>query len=383
MARARVTKAFVERVKAPDAGEDLYRDTEIRGFGLRVNWGGTRAFLLEARIKGRPRRITIGRYPDWSVLKARKQALKWRAEIAAGGDPTVAIERERGEPTFGNLAQRYIDDHAKPNKRSWLRDERRIEAHFGRWKGRRLRDVTATDVLKVKGEIAERHGKVAANRAMSLLRSMFNLASDWGLYEGANPAKRVKLYHEEPRERFLSPVELKQINEALAAEAESCWRAYFPLALMLGPRKSELLAARWADLDFEARTWRLPMTKAGRSHLLPLPEPAITILRALPSLGKSEWVFPSAASKTGHLVEAKAAWQRIRNRAGVPDVTIHDLRRTFGSWLAAEGYGLPLIGRALNHARSSSTEIYAKLQLDPVRAMLEQNATAMFGARPN
>ena len=107
----------------------------------------------------------------------------------------------------------------------------------------------------------------------------------------------------------------------------------------------------------------------------------MAILEALPSRGASEWVFPSYG-KTGHLVGPGQAWSRIRTRAGVPDVRIHDLRRSLGSWLAGAGFSLPMIGKALNHTNPSSTAIYARLDLDPVRRMLEVNAAAMFGPSP-
>jgi integrase len=186
---------------------------------------------------------------------------------------------------------------------------------------------------------------------------MFNVARDMKFYAGENPAARIKLFREEKRERFLSPEELRRVNEALIHEPNHYWRAYFPLCLMLGTRKSELLSARWSDVDFEQRTLRLPKTKAGRSHLLPLPTQAVEILKSLPSRGQSEWVFPSKNAEE-HTVEAAKAWQRIRGRAGVTDVRLHDLRRTLGSWLAAQGYSLPLIGRALNHSNLASTQVY-------------------------
>jgi integrase len=102
------------------------------------------------------------------------------------------------------------------------------------------------------------------------------------------------------------------------------------------------------------------------------------IIGSLPSRGQSEWIFPSRNGE-GHAVEAAKAWQRIRLRAGLPDVRLHDLRRTLGSWLAAQGHGLPLIGRALNHSSMAATQVYARLDLDPVREALEQNSKLMFG----
>jgi integrase len=121
--------------------------------------------------------------------------------------------------------------------------------------------------------------------------------------------------------------------------------------------------------------------KAGRPHLLPLPQTAIAILESSPSRTKSEWIFPSDCS-AGHIVEPAKAWQRIRKRAGVEDVRIHDLRHTLASWLVDAGYNLSLIGRALNHSQIATTERCAHLAMDPVREALERNADLMFGAKP-
>jgi integrase len=157
----------------------------------------------------------------------------------------------------------------------------------------------------------------------------------------------VKFYRVEKRDSFLSPEEVRRVNEALASEPNPYWRAYFPLSLSLGTRRGELLTARWEDIDFEQKVWRIPSTKAGRPHLLPLPNSAVAILESPPRT--AELVFPGKG-RNGHLAEPSKAWQRIRKRAGVPDARIHDLRRTLGSWLAVQGYGLPLIGQVLNHS---------------------------------
>jgi integrase len=201
------------------------------------------------------------------------------------------------------------------------------------------------------------------------------------VWRGENPARDVTLFDEVPRERFLTAEELMRVNDALMAETKGNWRwqAYFPLLLMLGLRRSELASLRWQHVDLKRRTLTLPTSKSGKSHLLPIPSPAAQILEGLPSRGTDEWVFP-ADSKSKHLENPTPIWHRIRLRAGVPDARIHDLRRTLGSWLAADGYGLPLIGKALNHANPASTAIYARLNLDPVRVMLEKNAQMMFPA---
>lgn len=375
---AHLTKQLVDGMKPPSTGQIFIRDDVIRGLALRVTANGARSFTWEGRVKGRPRRVTLGQYPTMTVLLAREKAIAVKADIARGEDPSADRERERGEPTFGSLADRYIEQHARPHKKSWRRDDSRIKAHFQKWRSRRLGDVSADEVARTHQDIADGHGRVEANRAITLLRSIFNVARDWGYLVGANPAERVKQFHEDRRDRFLSPDELRRLNEALAEEASPYWRAYFALSLLLGTRKNELLGARWAEIDLDQRTWRIPTTKAGRPHLLPLPDAAVELLEALPSLAaRAEFIFPGDG-RAGHLVEPRKAWERIRKRANLPDVWIHDLRRTLGSWLAAAGYSLPLIGRTLNHTNVSSTAIYARLDLDPVRAALEKNAALML-----
>ncbi|MGO9266211.1 MAG: tyrosine-type recombinase/integrase [Candidatus Binataceae bacterium] len=379
----KITKNLVERASSPPRGQGFIRDDGIEGFALRLTAGGAKSFVWEGRIKGRTRRVTIGQFPDLSVAIARIRAQKIRSAVAEGYDPSEEGRAERAQPTFADLVEAYFERHANKHKReSSVRADEWYLAKYvpSSWRSRRLSDIGRNDVEKLHAAIGEAHGPYGANHTVRLLRCMLNLARDWKLLKGDNPAARIKLFKEERRERYLSPDELERVNEALAQEPDWRWRAYFPLALMLGARRSELLSLRWADIDLNQRTLRLRETKAGRPHFLPLPGLAITLLEKLPSHLKSDWVFPSDRSG-GHIVEPAKAWQRIRNRAAVQDVRIHDLRHTLASWLVAEGFSLPLIGRALNHRHNSTTERYAHLALDPIREALEQNAVRMFGGR--
>lgn len=376
----RLTKDAIERAQRPASGrkERFIRDDIVRGLGVRVTQSGAKSFIFEARIKGRPRRLTLGGWPDLNVTLARGRALEIRTRIAKGEDPATDALDARREAMFGELCGAYIERHAKPHKRSAWQDENTLRRYVPNgWKSRKLSDISRADLARLHAKIGEAHGHYAANRTLALLRAMLNLARTWQMTKVDNPADGIKSFRERKRERYLSPEELQRVNAALAAEPNWRWRSYFPLALMLGTRRSELLAMRWADIDLDRRTWRIPETKAGNSHLLPLPGPAMMLLERLPSRGNSEWVFPGDGA-TGHIVEPAKAWQRIRGRAGVADVRIHDLRHTLASWLVAQGFNLPLVGRALNHTETATTARYAHLALDPVRAALEQTAALMM-----
>jgi integrase len=392
-----LTQAVVERAKFPATGQRFIRDAKSPGLALRITAGGARSFVWEGRVRGRVRRITLGPHPAVSLGVARQKALETAAAVARGEDPAEALARERGELTFGQLAERYMERHARARKRSAAQDERMLRDVLpakddaeeldaapipAGWRLRRLSDITRDHVAQLHARLGGERGHYTANRVLALVRTMFNLAREWGVFRGDNPTAGTRMFREEKRDRFLSPDELKRVLEALGTETDWRWRAYFKLALLLGPRKHELLRARWEDFDLRARTWRLPTTKAARPHLLPLPASAMALLESLSSRGKSEWIFPSRASESGHLEDPKKAWQRTRATAGVKDVRVHDLRRTLGSWLAASGYGLPLIGRVLNHTQPTTTAVYARLDLEPVRKALEANAHAMFGIAP-
>jgi len=392
---AKLTQQLVERATGPATGQRFLRDTRVAGLALRVTSGGAKAWVWEGRVRGRVRRITLGPYPALSLAQAREQGLGVAGAVARGEDPAAARARERGELTFGRLAELYMERHALPRKRSAAGDKRMLRdvlavrqeergpaAVPAGWRHRRLSDLTREDLAQLHARLGRDGGPYAANRALALLRTMFNLAHTWGLLPDDNPAAGIRMFREEKRDRFLSPDELKRTLAAIEQESDWRWRAYFKLSLLLGPRRGELLCARWSDVDLAARTWRLPTTKAGRPHLLPLPTPATTILESLRSRDQADWLFPSPTAASGHLEEPKKAWLRIRDRAQVPDVRVHDLRRTLGSWLAASGYGLPLIGRVLNHTQPATTAVYARLDLEPVRQALEQTAKAMLEATP-
>ena len=174
---------------------------------------------------------------------------------------------------------------------------------------------------------------------------MFNLAKDWGLYQGDNPATRIAFFKEESR--FVQPEELPRLFRAIAEEPNVYIRAVFLTALLTGARRTEVLSMRWDDVVLARAEWRIPHTKAGRPHRLPLPSLLVAMLGSLPRVGDHSFAFVAQDGAT-HVQNIKRTWHRVRTKAGIPDVRFHDLRRTLGSWLAASGESLQLIGKVLN-----------------------------------
>jgi integrase len=153
------------------------------------------------------------------------------------------------------------------------------------------------------------------------------------------------------------------------------------LLLFTGARRSNVAEMRWDEIDLERAVWRIPRTKNGRPQMVPLVPPALNILKSRrETSGESPWVFPADTAAEGHVVDPRKAWERVRARAGLHDLRMHDLRRSLGSWAAAAGTSLAIIGAALGHRDLKSTQVYSRLQLDVVRAAVEKTTAAMLEA---
>jgi integrase len=372
----RLTKQLIDETPFPAAGQVFVRDTPLRGFALRVTQG-RKSFILEKRIRGRMRRLTLGPYGPLTVDQARKLAAMHVGAIAQGDDPAQVRQDRLHEPTFGDLTAQYLERHA-PRKRSGRDDQGMLTSHLAVFRTRKLTDLNRNDVARLHAQVGET-APYRANRLVALLRKMFNLARDLGLHAGENPATRIQMFSEESRDRFVQPEELPRLFQAIAEEAGPAVRAVVLTALLTGARRTEVLTMRWDEVSLTRAEWRIPQTKAGRPHLLPLPHALVATLRSLSRVEGNPYVFVGQHG-VGHLHDMKRAWERIRMKAGIRDVRLHDLRRTVGSWLAGSGESMPLIGTVLNHRDVSTTAIYARLNLDPVRQALERNASRMLEA---
>lgn len=440
------TIRVIESIKSPPPGSDRieFKDSKVQGLYLRVTASGVKTFSFVGRAKGaaKPERETLGRYPAVKPEEARSRALQLAGSLAGGSSVSSLRQSKKGEMTVAELwteYSSYCKTHSKKVKvyedawNTYVRD---------RWGSKRLSDVKALDVerwhlslpeeilkrrAKKAAEVRAKHearlrevaarqairrhgpdpkpkalpgsgasdktskvtGRTAANRAVELLRAMYNHALDGKrrYFVGENPASGHKQYEVESRERFLQPDELRPFFEALAAEPNETFRDFFGVALLTGVRRAGVLAMKWTDVNLERAEWRIPgaLMKNGKAQTVTLaPEAKLILEQRYEQKSSSAYVFPShrtAVAKAGqddHIREPKSAWKRVLERAGLTDLHIHDLRRTLGSWQARTGSSLILIGKSLNHKDPQSTAIYARLDLDPVRESVDRATSAMF-----
>lgn len=374
------TKKSIESLPKAEIGKRAYYyDTKVRGLGVGITDKGTQTFIVYRKIGGRPERIILGRYPDLSIENARDEAAKINSKIAQGENPNREKNKLREESIFKELFDRYIEQHAKLHKKSWKIDQNQYKLYLSHWHKHKISKLQKSDIEALHAKIGRDHGLYAANRTLSLLAVMFSKAIGWG-WKHPNPTGGIRKFKEKSRERFLQGNELPRFLKALEEEPNRSLADFVMICLLTGARRTNVLSMHWQDINFDQETWSIRETKNGSAHLIPLSSEAIAILKPLFKVRKGDWVFPSASSKSGHLEEPKNAWKRILKRADLEDLRLHDLRRTLGSWQAATGANSYIIGKSLGHKTQQATAIYARLNIDPVRASVTKATEAMMGA---
>lgn len=411
----------------PPRGVKRYQDRQNPCLSVYVTSTGVRTFFVRKRIRGRDHRLRIGRFPTVTIAQARSQATLLAAQIEMGNDPVEQKRKEREENlTLEAISAVYIERYAKQRNKQWQKRQKEIEQYLRPLLKKRLADITRSDVERLQSQIGQR-APILSNRILALLRAIFNYAIKRG-WEGKNPAKGFERYKETSRDRFVLPEEMPFLMQALKQESCTLMRDFFQMLLLTGCRKTNVQEMRWDQIDFEFRQWRIPDTKNGQPQLVPLIDPAMEILNRRRKATKSMWVFPQKRNPSRPLNAPQKAWDRVRAAAtlllwsqkphlrtlidqerwkapeqsadalahqvkqtardsglhlpcGLLDVRMHDLRRTFGSYQAMSGASLQVIGKSLGHRSLAATQIYARLNLDPVRASIEKAVGLMSGVR--
>jgi integrase len=371
----RLTKTVVDRATYQGQGPKAHCilwDSELPGFGLRIYPSGTKAFLVAYRIGTRKRRVIVGPYGRYTVDEARKAAKKLLLAASDGRDWAEEREKARRGETVADLCQRYLEVHLPKKKASSGRHDRRmlrsyVIPNLGRLK---VADVKRADIAKLHHSLRET--PYEANRFLALCSKLFNLAEEWGLRpDGSNPTHHVQRFREQKRQRFLSGEELARLGEALrlaAEERKEPASAILALRLLIltGARLSEVLTLRWSSVDTDNGMLHLPDSKTG-PRVIPIGAPVLVLLAAAPRQEGNPYVCPG--EKAGHhFVGLPRVWQRIRRRAGLNGVRLHDLRHTHASSAAGLGTPLQIIGALLGHSGPQTTARYAHLADSPVRA---------------
>ncbi len=390
--RGRVTLRSVASLKPGERSAKFLWDEALPGFGIRVTPAGVVSYVFQYEQAARSRRLTIGRHgAPWTPATARREAIRLRADVAAGRDPAELRAEAHRAATLTEFSERYLAEHARPKKKpsSATEDARLLRNHILPALGRRkLASLARPEVARLHHSM--RSTPFAANRVLALLSKMFNLAEGWGLRpDGSNPCRHVERFKERRRERFLSFAELAKLGQVLGeiergGSEPSIAVAAIRLLLFTGCRRSEVLTLRWDEVDLERGRLTLRDSKTG-PKVVRLGAPALRVLAQLPRFDESPYCFAGRHGR-GCFVGLPHIWERIRARAGLQDVRLHDLRHSFASVGAGSGESLVIIGALLGHRQPATTSRYAHLADDPVRRaadrIAETIASAMNGEQP-
>jgi len=384
--KQKLTKRIVEAAESGPRDRVIW-DTEVTGFGLKITPRGRKVYVYAYRDpERRQRKLSLGKHGDITCETAREAAKDARADIAKGANPAADKVRRREAIAVADLCDRYMREHADVHKKasSAAQDRRLIEQVIKPAFGR-LKVATVT-----RDEIASLHQSMQAkpyqaNRTRSLLSKMFNMAEVWGLRpDNSNPCRHVQPNKEAKRERYLTEVELARLGEVLR-EAElrqqEPWQATNAIRLLLltGCRLNEILTLRWEDVDFDASCLRLRDTKTG-ARIVPVGLPVLELLSTLSPEPDNPYVIPSERISGGHLTTLKKPWQRLRKRADIEDVRLHDLRRSNGTMAITAGVDIRVVQQHLGHTDIKTTERYAQVAGNPARQAAEVISQSMAAA---
>lgn len=322
--------------------------------------------------------MKIGAFPDLSIAEARNEVIALKNKVAKGGNPAAEKSRLAKEITFKELFDKYINDYAKHNTKSWKDDIAEMDRKAKFLYHTKISKIKREDINKLFNSLTMTTGKGGANRFLDRLRAVFNKAIEWG-WEGKNPTDGIKKHKQKSRDRYLTSEEIPRFFKAFEEEDNQIIKDFILTCLFTGARKSNVLAMRWDNISLVNRTWYIPETKNGEPQLIPLVNEVMTVLerRNESKAPYQQWVFPSKNSSSGHLQEPKKVWLRILKNSGIKDFRLHDLRRTLGSWMAHLGASQYVIGKGLNHKSPKSTAVYARLSIDPVREFMGKASSAM------
>jgi integrase len=376
---AKLTKRAVDALE-PAAKDYFVWDSQIAGFGLRVMPSGAKTYQAQYRKGGRTRRVSVGRHGKITVEEARKLAKENMGQVAKGENPAEDISQHRKAPTVAALCERFFEAHAKERcKPSTQKEYRRaidlfIVPAIGSFK---VVDVERRDIAELHHRFRDK--PYQANRTLGVLSKMFNLAEIWGLRpDGSNPCRHVPKYREVKRERYLNQNELQRLGHVLSEVERDGTEtpfvvAAFRLLLLTGCRLGEIQTLKW---DYITDTgMELPDTKTG-ARRIPLPQPARDVLTHLPRSPGNPYVIEGKIAGK-YATDLQHPWRRIRARAGLAGVRIHDLRHTYASNAVSSGMPIQMVGRLLGHSQIQTTMRYAHLADDPIRQAAEENAARL------
>jgi integrase len=384
MIAEKLSKTVVDRIMAA-ARDVVVWDDALPGFGVRVKPSGVRSYIAQYRNRrtGASKRLTIGQHgPLLTFDQAKKQARAILADAMRGEDPVEVRKATRRAPSVTDLAADYLERHAVPKKRpKSVRDDRAMldNSILPKLGAKKVASIGRRDIEAIHAGMRDR--PYQANRVLSLLSKMFNLAVEWE-WRPDNPAKGIERYQEQKRDRWLSDDELRRLCSVLDDHPNTRAANAVRLQLLTGARLGEVLSSHKGDFDLKRGVWTKlsHQTKQKRTEHIPLSAQALELIASIVDTSDPDSAFLFPGNKPGQpLREIKKFWSTAMRRAGIANYRRHDNRHTYASHLVSSGLSLEIVGRLLGHTTATTTKRYAHLADDPLRAAADRFGSKIAG----
>jgi integrase len=384
--KQRLQELTVRKAK-PEKRAYLIWDSKQSHLALQIQPTGAKAWKCIYSRHGRPRWLHLGDAGIVGLADARTMAAEAMLAVAKGGDPAADKRGERGAGTFAELAEKYVEQHAKRHNKSWRQADALVRRHaIPRWGKLQASSVTRGDVKTMMTRI---EAPIVANQTLAAVSAIFS----WGLGEeivSANPCKLVARNPTRSRERVLSQSELAPFWKALD-DLDPVRAAALKMILLTGQRPGEVANMRrehikggWWEMPGEpvpAIGW--PGTKNGQTHRIWIPKPVQALLVELGE-GATGFVFAGSRGRAVHKLDD--AMRAICSKLSIERATPHDLRRTHGSTITALGFGRDAMNRIQNHKEGGITDVYDRHHYEAeTKHIMESVATrimALVEGRP-
>jgi len=368
MPKAALTKSFVATAACvPGRSKTDFFDVDQRGFMLEVRASGGKTYYQRyTDERGRERQYKIGPADALTLEQARRKARLVLAQALLGDDPQDKRKELRAIPTLTELVRDRYMPHVKSYKRSWCTDETVLRIHILPVLGAlHVDEITGTAIANLLQSMRDKgYATGTTNRVLILLRYIFNLARKWkipGVRE--NPTFGLSTAPDVQRDRFLTAEETQRLIASINVDENRVAAQAIMLLLLTGGRRNEITQAKWEYVDWEKRTLLVPISKTGRPRSIALNGQALALLRSIVPLPGNPYIFPSPV--TGRpSASLHFPWARIRERALLDDVRLHDLRHSFASFLVNQGISLYVVQGLLGHTQPRTTQRYAHLAQD-------------------
>lgn len=365
------------QMEAPSRGDViLYRDSMVVFLRLKVTYK-MRAWQFDATFEGKHVKRKIGNASIIPLADARVRAYEWARLLQEGKEPPSLMERKRRTEqrniTVGELFIRYDETHLQESARTRNEIERGFRAYWDTVRDMRVCDLTSEFIKTWISDLARTKGKPTATKQFTALRACLNYGRIHKLCklpEGCLDG--VKGYPSARSLNYLKPGdEVARLTAALAKETADVSHAIW-LLLWTCQRKSNVLSMRWDEIDWVNKVWLISpdKTKTNKQYMIALTPKALEILNLRKEYADcdDEYVFPCVRdAKTRHFKYLNKAWLRVRARAALGKLRLHDLRHTGATWLAMDNASAHVIKEALQHSSIATSEWYVHLIQAPQR----------------